>query len=85
MRHFEFFPFLSYEMPITLSINSLEKLKTFWIFHDSPYLILRKLSYAKNLVFCQVVQAASRLSYSSSVMFAMTLVCHVRYLFVVRR
>ena len=28
--------FQSYEIPITLSLNSLGGLKTFWTFHDSP-------------------------------------------------
>lgn len=33
----EFFSFFqSYEISITLSINSLEKPKNFWTFHDSP-------------------------------------------------
>ena len=38
----EFFSlFQSYEISITLSINSLEKPKTFWTFHDSPYVRVR--------------------------------------------
>ena len=34
--------FQSYEIFITLSINSLEKPKTIWTFHDSPYLIMKQ-------------------------------------------
>ena len=34
--------FQSTEIPITLSINSLEKPKPIWTFHDSPYLIMKQ-------------------------------------------
>ena len=34
--------FQSYEISITLSINSLEKPKPIWTFHDSPYLIMKQ-------------------------------------------
>ena len=34
--------FQSYEIFITLSINSLEKPKPIWTFYDSPYLIMKQ-------------------------------------------